>query len=162
MVVEDTGNPYNRDHWPHWATHGSSCDTREIALQRQGTNVQADAQCKATAGTWISSYDGVTITDASQADLDHVVPLAEAARSGTRGWTKDQRKTFANDFDQLLVVTARSNRQKGDQDPAKWLPETGRCAYSVRWVAAKTKYQLTLDQAEHDALTSVLSRCAGE
>ncbi|MBY8861926.1 HNH endonuclease family protein [Nocardia sp. CA2R105] len=159
VAPEDTGNTYNRDDWPHWIGQGKSCDTREIALQRQGTDVKTDTQCRAVSGTWVSAYDGVVIHDAGQTDLDHVVPLAEAARSGTRNWTKDQRKTFANDLDQLQVVSARSNRQKGDQDPARWLPEKDSCAYTIKWVATKTKYHLTIDKAEHDAINGVLTHC---
>jgi hypothetical protein len=161
VAPEDTGNTYNRADWPHWIGQGHNCDTREIALQRQGTGVKTDAQCHAISGTWVSAYDGVVFHDAGKTDLDHVVPLAEAARSGTRNWSKAQRQTFANDLDQLQVVSARSNRQKGDQDPAHWLPEKDRCGYSIKWVAIKTKYHLTVDKAEHDALYGVLTHCTG-
>lgn len=160
VAVEDTGLPYNREDWPHWSARGDGCDTREEALKAQGRSVRTDVECKAMEGTWTSPYDGATITEASQTDLDHLVPLAEANRSGTRGWTREQRRTFANDLDQLIVVSARSNRQKGDQDPAHWLPEAAySCDYAVRWVLVKAKYDLTVDQAEHDTLASLLSRC---
>jgi hypothetical protein len=160
VAQEDTGNPYDRGDWPHWASQGDGCDTREEALKTQGRSVRTDVECKAMSGSWTSPYDGVTITDPGQTDLDHVVPLAEANRSGTRDWTREQRKTFANDLDQLIVVSARSNRQKGDQDPAKWLPEASySCDYAVRWVFVKAKYTLTVDRAEHDTLLSLLSRC---
>ncbi|MCG8916016.1 HNH endonuclease family protein [Actinokineospora sp. PR83] len=160
VAVEDTGLPYNREDWPHWSARGDGCDTREEALKAQGRSVRTDVECKAMEGTWTSPYDGTTITDARQTDLDHLVPLAEANRSGTRGWTREQRRAFANDLDQLIVVSARSNRQKGDQDPAHWLPDAAySCDYAVRWVLVKAKYNLTVDQAEHDTLASLLSRC---
>ncbi|WP_424187299.1 HNH endonuclease family protein [Actinokineospora sp. G85] len=161
VAEEDTGHPYNRDDWPHWSAQGQSCDTREEALKRQGAEVRTGAACKVESGTWTSLYDGVPITDARDADLDHLVPLAEANRSGTREWTREQRKAFANDLDQLLVVSARSNRQKGDQDPAKWLPDASHsCEYAARWVAVKTKYKLTVDRAERETLDSLLTRCS--
>ncbi|MEU6646071.1 HNH endonuclease family protein [Saccharomonospora sp. NPDC046836] len=156
---EDTGNRYDRDDWPHWSSQGNSCNTREIALQQQGQDVRTDDECRAVAGTWLSSYDGVVMHDAGEADIDHMVPLAEAARSGSRQWTREQRAAFANDLDQLLVVTARSNRQKGDQDPATWLPEQDRCGYAAHWVRVKAKYELSVDQAEHEALEAVLTHC---
>ncbi|MFC4001222.1 HNH endonuclease family protein [Prauserella oleivorans] len=159
VAPEDTGYPYDRDDWPHWSSHGDGCNTREIALQRQGSDVVTDEKCRAVSGSWRSSYDGVVMADAGDADLDHLVPLAEAARSGVRGWTEEQREAFANDLDQLVVVTARSNRQKGDQDPASWLPDEDRCGYAARWVAVKAKYSLTVDQDERDALRAVLSHC---
>lgn len=159
VAEEDTGFRYDRDQWPHWSGQGEGCNTREVALRQQGTDVVTDDECRAVSGTWVSTYDGVVIHDAGEADLDHLVPLAEAARSGTRTWNRDQREAFANDLDQLVVVSARSNRQKGDQDPANWLPEQNRCGYVIRWVLTKDKYDLTVDRDERDALRGVLTHC---
>jgi hypothetical protein len=66
------------------------------------------------------------------------------------------------DRPQLVAVSARSNRAKGDQDPAEWVPpvETYRCTYARDWITVKTAYGLTVDQAEHDALTAMLATCA--
>ncbi|WP_410583922.1 DUF1524 domain-containing protein [Amycolatopsis sp. lyj-108] len=103
-------------------------------------------------------YDDVTVTDPGQLDVDHWIPLEQMARSGTRGWTPAQRQAYANDPTVLIAVTAKSNRQKGSQDPARWLP-VHRCEYVQAWVAIKARYQVTIDQAEHDAIASVLRRC---
>ncbi|WNV82850.1 HNH endonuclease family protein [Umezawaea sp. Da 62-37] len=155
---------YSRDRFPHWASQGNSCDTREIVLQKQGTNVKSDKECKAVEGTWISPYDGLTVTDAGAIDIDHTVPLAEAWRSGAAAWTDDDRKKLANDLggSQLIAASATTNRAKGDQDPAKWKPavQTYWCTYSKNWIAVKSAYKLTIDQAEHDALASMLTTCA--
>lgn len=154
---------YSRDRFPHWASQGNSCDTREIVLQRQGTDVKSDKDCKAVSGTWNSVYDNVVIKDAGDVDIDHMVPLAEAWRSGADKWTDDERKAFANDLGgiQLLAVTAKSNRAKGDQDPAKWKPpaQTYWCTYAQYWISVKITYKLTVDQAEHDALAVLLKTC---
>ncbi|KOV82154.1 HNH endonuclease family protein [Nocardia sp. NRRL S-836] len=154
---------YSRDRFPHWASQGNSCDTREVVLQRQGTDVKSDNDCKAVSGTWTSPYDNVVIKDAAEVDIDHTVPLAEAWRSGADKWTDDQRKAFANDLGgiQLIAVTAKTNRGKGDQDPAKWKPpvQTYWCTYAQHWIAVKITYKLTVDQAEHDALAGMLKAC---
>ncbi|XVV05133.1 HNH endonuclease family protein [Actinosynnema sp. CA-248983] len=154
---------YSRDRFPHWSSQGNSCDTREIVLQRQGSEVRSDDQCRATSGTWVSVYDGETITDASKLDIDHTVALAEAWRSGADKWTDEQRQKFANDLGgiQLIAVSATSNRAKGDQDPAKWKPPVQAywCTYALNWISVKTTYQLTIDQAEHDALASMITQC---
>jgi hypothetical protein len=154
---------YSRERFPHWSSQGNSCDTREIVLQRQGQNVQTDKSCKATTGQWTSPYDGVVITKATELDIDHTVPLAEAWRSGADKWTDAQREKFANDVGgvQLMAVTATTNRAKGDQDPAKWKPpvKTYWCTYAAHWIQVKTTYALTIDQAEHDALASMLTTC---
>ncbi|MGI5502211.1 HNH endonuclease family protein [Lentzea sp. CA-135723] len=154
---------YSRDRFPHWASQGNSCDTREIVLQKQGADVKTDKDCKATSGTWTSPYDNVVIKDGGEVDIDHTVPLAEAWRSGADKWTDDDRKAFANDLGgiQLLAVTAKTNRSKGDQDPAKWKPpvEAYWCTYAQHWIQVKITYQLTADQAEHDALATMLKAC---
>jgi hypothetical protein len=65
-------------------------------------------------------YDGVTTTNPSKFDIDHVVPLGEAWVSGARKWTTAKRTTYANDLGyawSLDAVTAHSNRSKGDRDP---------------------------------------------
>ena len=84
----------------------------------------ADSGCAATSGSWYSPYDGATWTAASDVDIDHMVPLAEAWSSGASSWTTAQRQAFANDLTrpQLIAVTDNVNQSKGDQDPAKWLP----------------------------------------
>ncbi|WP_020418525.1 DUF1524 domain-containing protein [Amycolatopsis sp. ATCC 39116] len=168
IAPEDTGAHYDRDDWPHWSTVHGTCNAREQALLDQGQGVRADAECRPITGTWVSPYDGVTVTDPSKLDIDHLVPLAEVARSGRiengrrvgpRTWSRAERERYANDPDVLIVATARANRFKGDQDPAHWLPERDRCGYAVRWVEIKTRYRLSADQAEHDALAAVLAHC---
>ena len=87
--------------------------------------MKATADCKITQGTWLSVYDGKTVTDPQGLDVDHMVPLANAWRTGAK--RLDRRASasdFANDLrgPQLIAVTASSNRSKGDQDPSQWKP----------------------------------------
>ncbi|MFI5558973.1 HNH endonuclease family protein [Amycolatopsis japonica] len=162
IAPADTGAHYNRDDWPHWVSVGNGCNRREDTLKAQGRNVTTGKGCKVLSGAWSSRYDGVTVTDPETVDVDHMVPLAEAARSGTRGWSENQRTRYANDPAVLVAVSAKSNRAKGDQDPAKWLPAQDRCGYVAHWVRVKTTYAMTVDQAEHDAIATVLRRCDSE
>ncbi|MFT7837596.1 HNH endonuclease family protein [Saccharothrix sp. BKS2] len=163
LAPEGKMTGYSRDRFPHWSSQGDSCDTREIVLQRQGSDVQVDDQCRATSGTWVSPYDGVTVTQAGDLDIDHTVALAEAWRSGAAEWTDEERKKFANDLGglQLFAVTASSNRSKGDQDAAKWKPpvEDYWCTYARSVVSVKTLYSLSVDEAERDALATMLQTC---
>jgi len=168
IQVEDTGAHYKREDWlEDWARTGE-CTTRETVLQQQGQNVVVNGKCAPTSGQWVSPYDGVTVTDPSELDIDHVVPLAEVARSGPvvdgrrqrpGDWPVEQRHAYANDIEGLIAVTASSNRSKGDDDPARWMPDQDHCGYIARWLHMKTKYQLSVDQAEHDAIASVISTC---
>lgn len=158
---EDTGHLYEREDWPHWPYVGDGCDTRDIVLREQGSDLVAGKGCEIPSGRWVSAYDGQVVTDPSELDIDHIVPLAEANRSGVRDWTETDRERFANDTAHLVAVTASSNREKADQDPAEWLPERDRCGYVIRWIATKHAYGLTVDTEEHRALSSVLGTCGG-
>lgn len=60
---------------------------------------------------------------------------------------------------QLLAVSASSNRQKGDSDPAEWLPEREayQCEYVRAWIQVKQYYGLSVDSLEKAALGNVLN-----
>ncbi len=73
---------YSRAKFPHWIKQHGECDTREVVLARDGQDVKQDEKCRAVSGTWLSEYDGKELTAAGQVDIDHVVPLANAWRSG--------------------------------------------------------------------------------
>ncbi|GLZ33255.1 hypothetical protein Lesp02_54430 [Lentzea sp. NBRC 105346] len=154
---------YSRDKFPHWITQSGTCNTREVVLKRDGTNVQTDSSCAAVSGRWYSPYDGATWTVASDLDIDHVVPLAAAWRSGASTWTTSKRQAFANElyWPQLIAVTDNVNQAKGDQGPEKWLPPltSYRCTYARMWVEVKYRYGLSVNSAEKSTLTNVLGGC---
>ncbi|MEU4214417.1 HNH endonuclease family protein [Actinoplanes sp. NPDC026623] len=153
---------YSREKFPHWRSAGSNCDVRDTVLKRDGTKVKLSG-CNVVAGTWVSFYDGDKIADPSKVDIDHMVPLANAWRSGAAAWTTDKRGDFANDLDdpQLVAVSASSNRSKGDQDPSTWKPERTEawCQYAQDWITVKAKWKLTVTTGEKSALTDMLTRC---
>lgn len=155
---------YSRDRFDHWASQGDSCDTRDRVLQRDGTGVVTGDDCRITAGTWFSVYDGQSLTDPSDVDIDHVVPLANAWRTGAAEWTDEQRAAFANDLDrpQLIAVSASSNRSKGDQDPSQWRPPRREywCTYAQSWIAVKAHWRLSVTADEKAALTEMLGTCS--
>jgi hypothetical protein len=163
VKAEGSSTGYSRDKFPHWITQSGACNTREVVLKRDGQNVQQDSSCAAVSGTWYSQYDGATWSLASDVDIDHVVPLAEAWRSGASSWTTAQRQSFANDLTrpQLIAVTDNVNQSKSDKDPAEWLPPRTayRCTYARMWVHVKHSWNLSLDSAEKSALQSVLNGC---
>ncbi|MEU9089350.1 HNH endonuclease family protein [Streptomyces sp. NPDC087901] len=163
VAAEGSSTGYSRDKFPHWITQSGACNTREVVLKRDGTNVSQDSSCAAVSGSWYSQYDGATWTAASDLDIDHMVPLAEAWRSGASSWTTAQRQALANDLTrpQLIAVTDNVNQSKSDQDPATWLPSRTayQCTYVRAWVHVKHYYDLSVDSAEKSALQSVLNGC---
>ena len=141
---------------------GDGCWTRREVLIRDAVGpLRVGRGCRLT-GTWRSVYDGRTTTDPDAFSLDHLVPLAEAWRSGADRWSRDRLVAYGNDVGyrwSLVAVTASVNEDKGDQDPATWLPSQGRCTYAGAWVAVKTRWRLAVDARERAALAALLTRC---
>lgn len=162
---KDTASPqstgYNRNDWGDWSQHGDGCDTRELILKRDGTNVKADPQCRAISGSWYSQYDGKTITISRQVQIDHIVPVKEAWRSGGADWPSNKKNQFYNDTDNLIAVSANSNESKSDQDPATWIPPRKEfdCVYVQRYELVKKRWNLTEDPKEQAAIANVKTHC---
>ncbi|MER6646584.1 MULTISPECIES: HNH endonuclease family protein [Streptomyces] len=161
QVTEEDRTGYTRSKFKHWNSGDNSsdgCNTRnEVLLAEAVVAPTVEAGCKLTGGTWISYYDGQEVNSAGALDIDHMVPLAESWDSGASGWTAERREAYANDQGttvSLVAVTARSNRQKSDQDPADWMPPfpDAQCRYVGEWVATKLRWQLTADERELEAL----------
>ncbi|MEU0153598.1 HNH endonuclease family protein [Micromonospora fulviviridis] len=153
---------YSRTRFPHWRGTGKNCDVRDSVLQRDGEGIKLSG-CNVVDGRWESAYDGLTLTDPADVDIDHMVPLANAWRSGADEWDDSKRGDFANDLTrpQLIAVSLRSNRAKGDQDPSQWKPANRSfwCQYAADWVTVKHYWRLTVTSAEKAALTDMLEGC---
>ena len=164
VAAESSMTAYSRDLFPHWITISGACNARETVLKRDGSGVVVDGACNPTSGSWFSQYDGITVSPSSSVDIDHVVALAEAWRSGASSWTTSRRQSFANDLNnpQLIAVSASSNRSKGDQDPSTWKPTrtSYHCTYSKMWIRSKYAWTLRLQSTEKSALQSMLNTCA--
>ena len=163
VATDGSMDGYDREAFPHWHTVEGSCDTRETVLQRDGDGVETGTGCTATSGSWTSPYDGDTWTDPSDVDIDHMVPLAAAWRTGAADWTEARREAFANDLDspQLWAVTDNVNQSKSDQTPDQWKPplESNWCEYASAYTHVKYLYDLTVNSAEQGALEDMLATC---
>lgn len=157
---------YSRARFPHWVdANGDGCHTREAVLISE-SKVRAirTSNCTVTTGRWVSAYDGARWTNPADVDIDHLVALKEAWVSGAHGWSKRNRKGFANDLrfkPALQAVTDNVNQSKSDRDPAEWLPSRARCKYAINWVQVKHRWRLKVDRAEHAALQRLLSGDCG-
>lgn len=167
-VGEESNAGYDRSSFEHWIdADGDGCDTRAEVLQQESlVPVTMSSGCTVATGQWMSWYDGNTWTNASDVDIDHMVPLAEAWGSGARNWTASQRRDYANDLGlpvALEAVTDNVNQSKSDQDPSTWMPPlTGSaCDYATDWTLVKYRWHLSIDPAEHTALASVLKDDCG-
>lgn len=158
---EDTGAHYRRDQWGDWTTGADGCSTREAVLVRDGADVVTGAGCRVRSGRWTSSYDNAAITRPAGVQIDHVVPVKEAMRSGARDWSSGQRAAFYTDQGNLLAVSTKANTSKGDRDPGRWRPPAREswCSYASVYVGIKHHYGLTVDTDERAALLAMLRTC---
>jgi hypothetical protein len=167
IAPEDGRSGYSRDLFNHWIDDSDpdSCDTRqEVLLEESLLPATRDAGCPVSVGQWFSVYDGVSTTDPSTFDVDHVVALAEAWDSGAARWDQNRRRDYANDLGyagSLIAVSASSNRSKSDRDPAEWMPERREawCSFATAWTHVKIRWDLSADEAEAAALRAALSGC---
>ena len=116
------------------------------------------------SGIWTGSYTGTVVVNPSDLDIDHMVPLANAHRTGGWAWSKEQKATFANDLSypgHLMATTASANRSKGSRGPEEWRPpdETYWCTYAVDWISIKGRWGLTATNGEWNALREMLDTC---
>ncbi|MEN0070583.1 MAG: HNH endonuclease family protein, partial [Propionicimonas sp.] len=175
LVVDDALDDvpaYTRIHFgARWAdVDRNGCDQRNDTLSANLADVQYRAgtrDCVVETGTFTDLYTGQTrpfvkSESGGGVDIDHVVPLENAWRSGAWAWTDEQRLAYANDLTLLVPTDASLNRSKGSQDPSSWLPPADGgyvCTYLERWVEVKTTWHLTVTSTELRALSSGLANC---
>lgn len=148
---------YDRGRFGQWIdVDGDGCDTRcEVLAEERYASLPGLSD-----GGWLSPFDGFTTDDPSTLDIDHLVPLAEAWRSGAWAWDPARRAAFANDLDDpraLIAVSAASNRSKSDSDPSGWRPTDHGywCQYVTDWMAVKLRWDFSVDPIEFTALQHI-------
>ena len=167
-VAAEHRDGYDRDRWAHWSDlDGDGCDTRREVLLDEAIVAPAVGEgCRLSGGVWLSAYDGAVEEGSGRGfDVDHLVPLYEAHKSGGHSWSAERRELYANDLghpDALIAVSASSNRRKGASDPAEWLPDDidVHCWYSAAWIEVKARWSLSVDPAEKAALEGLLASCS--
>jgi hypothetical protein len=158
--------PYERDQYDTdgWADVDGDClNTRHELLVAYSLDEPVLDGCRVISGRWVDPYTGDTLTTADAATIDHLVPLAEAHRSGAWRWDNATKNAFANDETpgMLLVVAGEVNQSKADKSPDQWLPPdpVAHCQYAVDWISTKARYDLTITGAESGALVRALDTC---
>lgn len=147
---------------------GDGCDTRAEILARDFTSPRFQDHgkpCRLTGGTLHDPYTGKTMefegAPGKQVQIDHVVALGNAWKSGAWQWTKPQREAYANDPQVLLAVDGPANQDKSDADAATWLPpnRSFHCAYARHQIDIKYRWGLSVTGSEKAALLVALTSC---
>ena len=159
---------YDRDNWRHWIDEDGDCQNarQEVLIAESTAKVtfQSEDQCRVIEGNWIGPYTGETVTTPTGLDIDHMVPLENAHRSGAWDWSKERKREFANYLGyehHLIATTSSANRSKGARGPEAWKPplQDYWCEYAVNWVTVKNEWNLTVTEAEYSALAEMLTTC---
>jgi uncharacterized protein DUF1524 len=149
----------------------NGCDTRNDILDRDlvdKTYVSISRCPNAVAtGTLHDPYTSETIflvrgnQTGAAVQIDHLVPLAYAWDEGARNWTDEMRVRFANDPANLLAVNGPVNEDKGDGEPAVWMPPNRAfwCQYAVQFVAVLRGYALPVDAPSATVLRDAAATC---
>jgi hypothetical protein len=144
----------------------NGCGTRDDILARDLDDLTIDDDgCRVLAGTLNDPYTGEVIDfvrgpHSDDVQIDHVVALANAWRTGAQDWDDETRRAFANDPANLLAVQGSANQQKGADDASEWLPRPGyRCVYVIAQVRVKAAYGLSVTAEEKDAMQWALDEC---
>ena len=178
LRVADRGSlgRYDRDRFgPAWSDDVSvagghnGCDTRNDMLRARLVRITVKPgthNCIVLTGTLLDPYTGHSLSfnrsqNAAAIQIDHIVPLAEAWRSGAAGWTDDQRRNLANDPAELMPVDGKQNSAKGDSGPDSWRPPNrgAWCWYAQVYINVKSRYHLSVQASEKSALGDMLRYC---
>ena len=116
------------------------------------------------SGEWFAAFTGTVVDVPGDLDIDHLVPLKNAHNSGGWAWDAEMKSDYANslsDPDHLIAVTSRANRSKGAKGPDEWKPPDGTywCRYATDWAEIKAHWNLTMTEAEVEAVRGMLGTC---
>lgn len=178
VPVRVRGNDYRRaafgDSWDddNSAPGGhNGCDTRNDILNRDlvDKTFVAIKRCPSAVatGTLHDPYTNAVVSfvrgnqTGASVQIDHIVPLALAWDLGARDWPDDLRLRFANDPANLLAVAGKPNQDKGDQEPARWMPPNRAfwCQYAVQFAEVLRGYTLPVDAASAGVLREAAGTC---
>ena len=120
--VADNLPEYNRQEWSHWKDEDRDCqNARQEALIVESAipvRFKGEDECRVASGRWTGPYTGTVVEDPAKLDIDHMVPLANAHRSGGWAWDQNRKAEFANDLEydgHLIATIASANRAKGSK-----------------------------------------------
>ncbi len=162
---------YDRDDWRQWVDDDGDCQNARhetlVEESRIAVTFTNEERCSVATGEWLDPFTGDILTSARDLDVDHMVPLSNAHRSGAWAWDDARRRAYANDLsypNHLIAVTNSVNRAKSDQGPEWWKPpdESYWCQYARDWANIKAAWGLSATQPEWDALLSMTATCDGQ
>lgn len=162
--------------WPHYipfkesdcwsvkdeviSSHGVKGTVKYLDLYREPTSSK-DKACSVDSGEWIDSYTSKKIKKIDDVTVDYVVGLETANYLGGNKWGIEQKTKFANDPENMVVVSKKSKEDRDGLGLDEWSPKnkTASCNFSKNYAMILKKYNLSLDDNTEEELKSSLSKC---
>ena len=111
----------------------------------------------AQQGSIYSPYDGRPFNSIRETDIEHIVARSEAHESGLCRQSKQAKRSFVTDLNNLTLATPDVNRHdKNDKDFGEWQPPMNKCWMAHQVIRVKRLYGLTIDSREQHALQTAL------
>ena len=161
----DHNRQYRReDYLLRWPDNDNDCQNlrHELLVRESRSDVTFtnSGNCVVSTGIWFDPYTEVELDQASDLDVDHVIPLAYAHDHGGYAWSNKMKKAFAVDQDNLLLVDDYENSVKGSKGPSEYLPGKGfHCEYLSIWKRVAEKYNIELDEADWAVIIEAQPSC---
>ena len=105
-------------------------------------------------------YEDLCFNSVKDVHIEHLVAIKEAHDSGMCKADAETKVRFANDLDNIVLASPDVNRLKSDHDATDWMPDHQKCWYAAQIIHVKSKYDLTIDEAEKAALQTTLDNCS--
>lgn len=169
-AAHDTLQHFERETFTHWTDEDEDCQnarTEVLVRDAEGPVVfRTTRECTVASGTWRDPFTGNELSDPSDLDIDHLVPLENAFLSGAWNWTKERRESYANflgDPLHLLAVDDSENQRKGARGPEDYLPPNTafHCDYVDAWIRIKRDWGLKMSVREAEATFRTHFGCVG-
>ena len=110
VVLVDRATYDRADYLSRWPDADGDCQNLRaellIARSQEPVTFATARACRVVGGVWRDSLTGSTIREAAALDVDHVVALAEAHRSGAAAWDSATRQAFAIDTHNLALTAS--------------------------------------------------------
>lgn len=135
-----------------------TCAEYNISEYPYGTTL--DQIKSKTLGGIFGAYENECFDLFTQVDIDHIVARKEAHDSGLCAADAQVKINFSNDLENIALASPSVNRSKSARDPADWLPDHNACWYVWQYLHIKRKYEMTIDEAEKNAIDKVLQDCS--
>ncbi|RYZ66974.1 MAG: DUF1524 domain-containing protein, partial [Proteobacteria bacterium] len=164
--LEGPTEPYRRlaqyGSWVNDRTDDTCLNTRGLKLAKESLVpvTLSPKGCTVISGKWVDPYSGRTYSQASELDIDHMVPLKNSYVNGAWKWDFKKRCLYANfmhnDF-HLFAVKDDDNKKKGDSGPDHFMPsdKSYRCEYLANWLKIKLIWSLAITASEGQAIETL-------